>query len=108
MTDYILRFPSKEIAEAFGLAHGFARASEDGTVVSTLASHEHALHEVGEHNGDGQYWVLFRDLVDIEIPDGGDQFIVWSSNQTALNEDGVEINVPRPFNDPHVPNIWWA
>jgi hypothetical protein len=108
MTDYILKFPSKDVAEAFGLAHGFAHAGEDGAIVSTLASHEHALHEVGEHNGDGQYWVLFRDLVDIPVPDGAEQFIYWSSKQTFLNEDGVEIGVPRPFNNPDVPNIWWG
>jgi hypothetical protein len=108
MTDYILRFPSKEVAEAFGLAHGFARQNDDGTVVTTLATHEYALYEVGEHNDDGQYWVLFRDLVDIEIPEGGEAFIVWSSNQTALNEDGVETSVPRPVSNQDVPNVWWA
>lgn len=108
MTDYILRFPSKEVAETFGLVHGFAQRDEDGTVVTTLATHEYALHEVGEHNNDGQYWVLFRDLVDIEIPEGGEAFIFWSSNQTTSNEDGVETPVPRPVNDPDVPNVWWA
>ena len=67
MTDYILRFPSQEIAQQFGLANGFAHVDENGEVQSSLAGHEHALHIVGEHNGDGQWWVIFRDLVGIPI-----------------------------------------
>jgi hypothetical protein len=108
MIDYILRFPSKQVAEQFGLANGFAYQNEDGAIVSNLASHEHALCEVGEHDGDGQYWVLFRDLVGIPIPAGGEQFIYWSSQWAVLDENGDEISVPRPINDPNVPNIWWA
>ena len=122
MIDYLLKFPSKATAEQFGLANGFASADENGNIVSRLASHEHALHEIGEHFieqsmdaidesdlegsielhppiGDGQYWVLFRDLVGIPIPEGGEQFVVWSSNQTS---------VPRPTDDPNIPNVWWA
>ena len=108
MIDYILRFPSKEVAEAFGLAHGFAQQNEDGAIVTTLATHEYALHEIGEHNGDGQYWILFRDLVGLPVPEGADEFIFWSSNQTALTEDGIETRVPRPVTDPDVPNVWWV
>ena len=108
MTDYILKFPSKQIAEHFGLVNGFAQQDLDGNIVSNLASHEHALYEIGEHDGDGQYWVLFRDLVDIAIPDGGEVFIVWSSNQTTHDTDGNESYIPRPTSDPNIPNIWWA
>jgi hypothetical protein len=96
MTDYILKFPSKDIAEQFGIANGFAVIDESGAVVSTLATHEYALHEIGEHNG-ADYWVLFRDLVGIPIPEGGEQFIHWSS---ASSE-------PRP-SDESTPNIFWA
>ena len=96
MTDYILKFPSKDIAEQFGIANGFAVIDESGAVVSTLATHEYALHEIGEHNG-ADYWVLFRDLVGIPIPEGGEQFIHWSS---ASSE-------PRPT-DESTPNIFWA
>ena len=122
MIDYLLKFPSKATGEQFGLVNGFASADENGNIVSRLASHEHALHEIGEHFiaqpmdaidesdsegsielhppiGDGQYWVLFRDLVGIPIPEGGEQFVVWSSNQTS---------VPRPTDDPNIPNVWWA
>lgn len=105
MIDYILRFPSKLAAEQFGIASGFASANEDGEVQSNLASHEHAMCVVGEFNG--AWWVLFRDLVGIPIPEGGDLYIYWSSDWTVLDEDGSEIPVPRPT-DESVPNIWWA
>jgi hypothetical protein len=111
MIDYILKFPSKEVATQFGLANGFASVNENGEPQSSLASHEHALCVIGEHLipqpdidgepqpaiGDGQYWVLFRDLVGIPIPEGGEQFIYWSSTS----------DVSRPISD-DVPNIWWA
>jgi len=108
MTDYILKFPSKQVAEQFGLVNGFAQQDTDGIIVSTLASHEHALYEVGEHNSDGQYWVLFRDLIDIPIPDGGEAFVYWSSSQRVIDENGEETPIPRPFNNPDVPKVWWA
>ena len=107
MTDYILKFPSKEIAEQFGIANGFAVIDESGAVVSTLATHEYALHEIGEHNG-ADYWVLFRDLVGIPIPEGGEQFIYWASNQSIIDDAGSEISIPRPEFNPDVPNIFWA
>jgi hypothetical protein len=131
MTDYILKFPSKEAAQQFGLVNGFAVQDESGYIVSRLASYEHALYEIGEHFitqqtdiadesetesvidqpapiGDGQYWVLFRDLVGIPIPSGGEQFIVWSSNQTTLDEGGDEVPVSRPIDDPSIPSVWWC
>ena len=95
MIDYILKFPSKQVAEQFGIANGFT-TEVDGVIQTIFASHEYALHEIGEHNGK-DYWVLFRDLVGIPIPAGGEQFIYWSS---ASGE-------PRPV-DESVPNIWWA
>jgi len=107
MTDYILKFPSKQVAEQFGIANGFAVIDESGAVVSTLATHEYALHEVGEHNG-SDFWVLFRDLIGIPIPEGGEQFIFWASNQSIINDAGSEISIPRPEFNPDVPNIWWA
>jgi hypothetical protein len=45
----------------------------------------------------GAWWVLFRDLVGIPIPTGGEQFVHWSS---ASGD-------PRLV-DESVPNIWWA
>jgi hypothetical protein len=97
MTDYLLKFPTKLAAEQFGFANGFASENEDGEIISTLASHEHALCEIGEHNGDGQWWVLFRDLVGIQIPAGGEEFIHWSS---ASSE--------KKPTDESTPLIFWA
>jgi hypothetical protein len=96
MIDYILKFPSKAIAEQFGIASGYA-VDNEGVVETTLATHQYALHEIGEHNG-ADYWVLFRDLVGLPIPEGADQFIYWASTS----------DTPRPIDDPTVPNIFWA
>jgi len=109
MTDYLLKFPSKQVAEQFGIANGFAQLDEvSGLVFSFLASHTHALCEIGEHNGDGNFWVLFRDLVGIPIPEGGEQFIYWSSNMTITDDTGSVIPVPRPESSPDVPSVFWA
>jgi hypothetical protein len=104
MIDYILKFPSKSAAEQFGVASGFA-SEVDGEVQSNLASHEHAMCVVGDYQG--AWWVLFRDLVGIPIPDGADQFIYWASDFTVDDDEGNPVQVPRPISD-DVPNIWWA
>jgi hypothetical protein len=106
MTDFILKFPDRTTAVMFGLQNGFAVIDDEGNEQITLASHEYALHVIGEHNG-SDWWVLFRDLVGIPIPEGGDLYIYWSSDWTVLDEDGSEIPVPKPT-DESVPNIWWA
>jgi len=107
-TDYLLKFASKAIAEQFGIANGFAAVDENGEVQSSLASHTHALCVIGEHNGDGQYWVLFRDLVGIPIPAGGEQFIFWSSDMVVLDDASNESPLPRPEFNPDVPSVFWA
>lgn len=107
MIDYILRFPSKEVAVQFGLANGLSSSDNNGATQSSLASHDHALLIVGEHNGDGKWWVLFRDLAGIPIPDGIATFIFWASNQTVTNEHGEFIPAPRPISD-DVPALQWA
>jgi hypothetical protein len=101
MQDYLLKFPSKEVAEQFGIANGFA-SEQEGEIVSNLASHTHALAVIGEHfvggdeetpaTGDGQWWVLFRDLVGIPVPPEAEQFIVWTS----------ESDSPRPETSPQL------
>ena len=94
--DYLLKFPDRTTAVQFGLANGFATIDEDGSEQITLASHEYALHIIGEHQG-SDWWVLFRDLVGIPIPEGGEQFIFWAS------DSGEQ----RPT-DESTPNIFWA
>jgi hypothetical protein len=93
MTDYLLKFPSKAVAEQFGIANGFA-VDNGGVVETTLATHMYAMHVIGEHDGDGQYWVLFRDLIGIPIPEGGEQFIHWSS---ASGEERPAEGCPQVF-----------
>lgn len=108
MTDYLLKFQDRTTAVMFGLANGFATVDDDGVEQISLASHTHALHVIGEHDGDGQYWVLFRDLMGIPVPAGGEQFIFWSSDWTVEDEAGDEISIPRPEFNPDVPNVFWA
>lgn len=96
MRDYLLRFPSKQVAQQFGIASGYA-VDNGGVVETTLATHQYALHEIGEHNGT-DYWFLFRDLVELPVPEGADQFIFWASTS----------DTPRPTDDPTVPTIFWA
>lgn len=96
MIDYILKFPSKQEAEKFGITNGFAATDESGEVHPNLASHSHAICVVGEHQ-DGAFWILFRDLVGISIPEGAEKFIHWSSAA------GIE----RPT-DESTPNVSWA
>ena len=95
MIDYLLKFPSKAVAEQFGIASGYS-VDNEGVIETTLATHEYALHGIGEHNG-ADYWVLFRDLVGLPIPEGADQFIVWSSTSET----------PRPISE-EIPSIFWA
>jgi len=107
IADYLLKFPDRATAVQFGLANGFANIDEDGNEQITLASHEYALHIIGEHQG-SDWWVLFRDLVGIPIPEGGEQFIFWASDWTVEDDAGSEISIPRPEFNPDVPNVFWA
>lgn len=95
MTDYLLRFDNKQVAEYFGMASGFAAPNENGDVQSNLASHTHAMCLIGDYAG--TWWVLFRDLVGIKIPAGGEQFVFWTS----------ESGVPMPISE-SVPSVFWA
>jgi hypothetical protein len=106
MIDYLLKFPSKQIAEQFGIANGFA-VEVDGVVETTLATHEYALHVIGEYNG-ADYWFLFRDLVGIPVPSDAAPFIYWASNQSIIDDAGDEIFFPRPEFNPDVPSVFWA
>lgn len=128
-SDYILCFESQEQAEQFGIANGFARVNDQGKVVTTLATHQYGMCVIGEwiiptegvdENGDhfpptpdGNYWVIFRDLVGIDVPDSASPFIVWASWQTEEIPDPedpsktIVVPVPRPTDDPLIPSTWW-
>lgn len=108
MIDYLLKFPSKEIAIQFGTLTGLATQNEDGEWQASTATHNHCLLEIGSHN-DSDYWILYRDFSHIEIPTGADQFIYWCSEWTVTDEaDGTEIPIPRPEFNPDVPSVFWA
>ena len=108
MIDYLLKFKSKQVAEQFGLANGFVHENEDGEIISSLASHTHALCEIGEHNG-SDYWILFRDLIGIPIPAGADQFIYWSSEWTTGPDENGDLHpVPRPVDETLSPTTFWS
>jgi hypothetical protein len=107
MIDYLLKFPSKQIAEEFGVANGFAIVDDEGITQNIMATHTYAIHEIGEHNGK-DFWVLFRDLVGIPIPKDGKKFIVWSSDMTVVDDADDEIPIPRPEFNPNIPSVFWA
>lgn len=115
--DYLLCFPSEAHAQQFGLANGFARPDKNGVVRPTLATHTYAMHVVGEYFapqdpeapapesvGDGKWWVLFRDLKGLDLPDGAGDYIVWASWQTedAPNPEDPPVPRPRPLDAPQV------
>ena len=107
MIDYLLKFESKPVAEQFGVSNGFATVDSEGIVQTSLASHTHALYEIGQHN-ESDYWVLFRDLVGIPVPSGAEKFVYWCSEWTGLDENGDEINVQRPVDESTTPTVFWA
>lgn len=107
MIDYLLKFPSKEVAIQFGAATGLATEDSDGNWQASTATHDHALLEIGEHNG-SDYWILYRDLTGIPVPDGAESFIYWCSDWTVLDEDGNEIGVPKPEDESLAPTVFWC
>ena len=107
MIDYLLKFESKQVAEQFGIANGFAAVDEEGIIQTSLASHTHALCEIGPHN-ESDYWVLFRDLVGIPVPAGAEAFIYWCSDWSVTDDSGQKVLIPRPEFNVDVPNVFWA
>ena len=103
MIDYLLQFPSKEEAIQFGLNAGFVTFDENNEPYTTVATHTYALVVIGPWyevvglgpddqpivESDGLHWVLFRDLVGMQIPAGAEQYIFWISTMG-----------PRPENCP--------
>lgn len=115
--DYILKFNSKQEAVQFGLDNGYV-IEVDGEYYTVLATTSYALHIIGEHYvdgiSDGKHWVLFRDLVGIPFPDTATTYVVWASWMTQEIPDPedpektITVPLPRPIDDPTIPNNWWA
>ena len=101
MIDYLLCFPDRDTAIAFGNANGYSTTDpETGETHPRLGTHEYAMSIIGEHItetedtvdgpfgdpipvkvGDGKHWVLFRDINEtIEVPPSADPFIIWRSD----------------------------
>jgi len=108
MIDYLLKFPSKDVAIQFGASTGLASQDEEGNWQASTATHNHCLLEIGEYNG-SDYWILYRDYSNIDVPAGADQFIYWCSEwQTGPDEDGEMHNIPRPTDETLAPTVFWC
>ena len=103
MIDYILKFPSQQDALNFGLSNGFVIVDDAGNPEILLTKLNYALHIIGPHN-EKDWWVLFRDCANTPVPEDAAQYIVWSSEMK--DEEGNPL--PRPTDDPDIPNSFWA
>lgn len=119
--DAILKFPDEQTAVQFGFSMGYTDIPEEGTPSTCLASHQHAIHIIGEHfvptgetitddfgtrpvmAGDGKWWVLFRCPHDLPMTPELEPFVVWAS--FFVDEDGAPL--PRPV-DPTIPSVFWS
>lgn len=123
MKDILLKFNSKEQAVAFAEANGFATVDEEGELHIIQQGEDYGFSVIGENwidtgetetfrdedgteyehkimTTDNAWWVLFRDLADRDLSPAED-FIIWHSAMTELNEEGEEVSVPRPANAPN-------
>lgn len=117
MIDYLLKFSSKRTAHTFARNHGFASVDPITDKVSIVNnSPNYSFIEIGEHFisgeetlnentettvqmiGDNNYWVALRLMSTEALPSVANKYIVWSSTQ----------GLPRPKNNPDIPNINWA
>ncbi len=76
MIDLLLCFPSQTAAAQVGQALGFTMPDGNGGWNTTEATLTLAVSVIGEHNGDGKWWVLVRSLVEMPIPDAITPYIV--------------------------------
>lgn len=111
MQDFLLKFPSREVAAQVGEQLGYTTINpETGEISTTQATLTLAICVIGVHYypdgtttegpngeqvpnlvGDNQYWVMVRSLVDMEVPPEIEPFVV-----------------DRNPDDPTIPNQTWA
>ena len=147
MIDYLLKFDNKEMAITFAEQMGLTTTEDEGNGIEVTLplsqSENHVYTVIGEHfvdtgktetvrdetgmewdqpvmKGDGNHWVLFRDIKGDMDAEPAEDFIVWSSAMTERvrkrDEDGQfiaddpdtpedeaweEVPVPRPENAPN-------
>ena len=99
MIDYLLRFPDRNAALAFGEANGFTTIDpETGEPTTALATHTFALAVIGDFHDESTtpptltgYWVLFRDLIGIPVPQDAAQYIFWVSDSGTPRPSGPDV-----------------
>ncbi len=91
MIDLLLRFPSQNAAAQVGQGLGYTTPDGQGGWNTTEATLTLAVCVIGEHNGDGKWWVMVRSLVDMPVPEVIAPYIV----------------TPDPEN-PAIPQRVWA
>tara|TARA_R100001163_G_C5029482_1_gene170102 strand:+ start:311 stop:655 length:345 start_codon:yes stop_codon:yes gene_type:complete len=99
MIDYLLKFPDKDTAVAFGVSTGYTVVDGNGEAQTVTSTRDYCLAIIGEsmvltgeiesspfgdrpiREPDGKHWVLFRDIKgSLEVPSGADQYIAWRSD----------------------------
>tara|TARA_R100000234_G_scaffold103251_1_gene72679 strand:+ start:241 stop:624 length:384 start_codon:yes stop_codon:yes gene_type:complete len=123
MKDILLKFDSKEQAITFAEDNGFTSVVEEDELRVIEQGEDYVFTVIGEHwtetgetetfrdedgteyehpimVSDDAWWVLFRDMADRDMTPAED-FIVWHSAMTELNEEGEEVSIPRPTNAPN-------
>jgi hypothetical protein len=91
MIDLLLCFPSQNAAALIGQGMGYTVSDGQGGWVTTEATLTLAVCVIGEHNGDGKWWVMVRSLVEMPVPQAILPYVV----------------TPDP-DDPLKPNWAWA
>ena len=111
MIDYLLEFPDRDTAIAFGVLQGYTTIDEEADKVSTrTATHDYYIHIIGGNlvptgevhvspfgdiplkESDGKHWIRFRDINGtMPVPQEAEQYIAWQSDS---GEDRPE-NAPE-------------
>jgi len=116
MIDSLFRFPSDTVfhraSQLMGTANSdgtpilatfaFAQAIIGEHMVPTGAIIDTPLGPVPELDGDGKYWVLFRALEEVPVPNVLSAYVAWRS--TLTEPDGTPI--PRPTTPEYPQQVW--
>jgi len=111
MIDYLLEFPDKETAVAFGVDQGYTSFDAEGEAVTKKSTQDYYMSIIGQHliptgevhvspfgdipikEPDGKHWILFRDINgDMEIPPEAEEYIAWQSDSGENRPDGAPEN----------------
>jgi hypothetical protein len=90
MTDYLLCFPSRDAAIQFGLDNGFLEIVDGSPVQSFDKQQVCSIYAIGEWEGDGKWWILFRDMLNIPVQPDWEQYIFWRTSDGPQPENGPQ------------------